>query len=245
MEKLNFKFEVFEGPLDVLLHLIQKHKLNIYDIEISKLLDQYLEYIDLYRRHDMELAGEFLDMAARLIYIKTVSLLPKPETAEKEKEQLQGELIEYSICKKMSALLAKHNIGDDIFVREPMKIKFSQRYTRFHEKEELLLAYVMLNKRPDEEKAKLLAEDRVKNAVASQKPVSVMSKVVFLIRHLYNLKTVSMDELYSDLHDKSSRVAMFLAVLELTRKGRIIISDDNTEIYLKKITLKEASAVAE
>lgn len=60
MEKLSFHLEVFDGPLDLLLHLITKHKLNIYDIEISKLLEQYLEYIDMYSKTDMELAGEFL-----------------------------------------------------------------------------------------------------------------------------------------------------------------------------------------
>ena len=84
MQKLSFKLEIFEGPLDLLLNLISKHKLNIYDIEISSLLDQYLLYLNQCREHDLELAGEFLEMAARLIYIKTSALLPKPEEAEKE-----------------------------------------------------------------------------------------------------------------------------------------------------------------
>ena len=77
MESISFKLDVFEGPLDLLLHLITKHKLNIYDIEISKLLEQYLLYIEQAKEQDLEIAGEFLEMAARLIYIKTVSLLPK------------------------------------------------------------------------------------------------------------------------------------------------------------------------
>ena len=79
MDNISFKLDVFEGPLDLLLHLISKHKLNINDIEISKLLEQYLLYIEQAKEQDLELAGEFLEMAARLIYIKTVSLLPKPE----------------------------------------------------------------------------------------------------------------------------------------------------------------------
>ena len=84
MQKISFKLEVFEGPMDLLLSLISKHKLNIYDIEISSLLEQYLAYLDQCREQDLELAGEFLEMAARLIYIKTASLLPRPEEAQKD-----------------------------------------------------------------------------------------------------------------------------------------------------------------
>ena len=87
MDNISFKLDVFEGPLDLLLHLISKHKLNINDIEISKLLEQYLLYIEQAKEQDLELAGEFLEMAARLIYIKTVSLLPKPEEAERNKKK--------------------------------------------------------------------------------------------------------------------------------------------------------------
>ena len=90
MESISFKLEVFEGPLDLLLNLITKHKLNIYDIEISRLLEQYLAYLDQCREQDRELAGEFLEMAARLIYIKTAALLPRPEEAHREKQALQG-----------------------------------------------------------------------------------------------------------------------------------------------------------
>ena len=86
MEKISYKLDVFEGPLDVLLNLITKHKLNICDIEISKLLEQYLLFIEDMQRQDLEIAGEFLEMAARLIYIKTAALLPRPEEAEQMKK---------------------------------------------------------------------------------------------------------------------------------------------------------------
>ena len=90
MEAISFKLDVFEGPLDLMLHLISKHKLNINDIEISKLLEQYMIYIEQAKEQDLELAGEFLEMAARLVYIKTVSLLPKPEEADEiKKEQIK------------------------------------------------------------------------------------------------------------------------------------------------------------
>ena len=123
METISFKLEVFEGPLDLLLSLIAKHKLNICDIEISKLLEQYLLYIDQAHEQNLELAGEFLEMAARLIYIKTASLLPQPEEAEQMKRELEGALIEYSLCKIAAKTLADAFVGGNIFVRSPMKIK--------------------------------------------------------------------------------------------------------------------------
>ena len=89
--QLNFKLDVFEGPLDLLLHLISKHKLNINDIEISKLLEQYLDVIAEMKMADLEVASEFLEMAARLVYIKTVSLLPRHEEAEDLKKELTGQ----------------------------------------------------------------------------------------------------------------------------------------------------------
>ena len=77
MERLSYKLPDFEGPLDLLLYLISKNKLNILEIRISDLLDQYMEQIEEMRREDMEVASEFLEMAARLVHIKSVSLLPK------------------------------------------------------------------------------------------------------------------------------------------------------------------------
>ena len=103
---LQFRLGEFEGPLELLLFLISKHKLDIRDIEISVLLEQYLDYIGQMQSADLEVASEFLEMAARLVYIKTVSLLPKPEEGEKLKEELQGQLLEYSLCRQVAGELA-------------------------------------------------------------------------------------------------------------------------------------------
>ena len=85
MEKISYKLEVFEGPMDLLLHLITKHKIDIYDIPIVELVDQYTEYVRAMQEENMDVASEFLEMAARLVYIKTVSLLPVYEDAEEQK----------------------------------------------------------------------------------------------------------------------------------------------------------------
>ena len=147
MAVLEFKLDVFTGPLDLLLHLISKHQLNINDIEISKLLEQYLLYIEEAKRQDLELAGEFLEMAARLVWIKTVSLLPKPEEAERAKQELQGTLIEYALCQEAAAALRGFFIADDIFVRGPMKLpKMPQTYELTHPKDTLAEVFMQIGK---------------------------------------------------------------------------------------------------
>ena len=228
MAQISFKLPVFEGPLDLLLHLIAKHKLNIYDIEISKLLEQYLLYMEQCSQQDYELAGEFLEMAARLIYIKTVSLLPSPEEAESIKKELEGALIEYSLCKLAAAELAKRDLGDSIFVRRQMPVQIDPVYRHSHEAEVLRQAYLQIGAKPKPGNTAPLT-DRIQ-AVVQQRVVSVISKVVYVLRRLYAEGTVRVDNLYEGMTDRSARVATFLAVLELTKTGRTRLSEDNTEL---------------
>ena len=108
MEQLSYKIDVFEGPMDLLLHLISKHKLNINDIPIVELVNQYLDYVRQMQEQDFDIAGEFLEMAARLIYIKTVSLLPRHEEAEILKKELTGELIDYERFHEGEELLSAY-----------------------------------------------------------------------------------------------------------------------------------------
>lgn len=238
METISFKLDVFEGPLDLLLHLISKHKLNINDIEISKLLEQYLLYIEQAKEQDLELAGEFLEMAARLIYIKTVSLLPKPQEAEDIKKELQGALIEYSLCKKAAEKLKGQFCGHDIFVREPLKIKLDSEYKLKHPPEKLVEAFFRMNvKKADLTKK---ADEQKINAVVQQKVVSVISKVVYVLKNLYRHGKSRIDSLFDGMTGRSERVATFLAILELTKSGRIMISDDNTEIFFKRMNKNAA-----
>lgn len=79
MEKLSFRVADFDAPLDLILHLVSRHKLNIFDIDISSLLEQYMKTISAWQQQDIDVASEFLEMASRLVYMKTVSLLPRQE----------------------------------------------------------------------------------------------------------------------------------------------------------------------
>ncbi len=231
METISFKLEVFEGPMDLLLSLITKHQLNIYDIEISSLLEQYLIYLEQAREHDLELAGEFLEMAARLILIKTASLLPRPNDGEKEKEALQGALIEYALCKQAAEILKKRYAGDRVFVRSPMKISFPMRYQRKHRPEELTEVFVAMGRKM------IQGEERPTEklqSVVNRSYVSVMSKVIYVLRSLHRNEHVYMDAMYAEIRERSARVALFLAVLELTKHGKICISEDCTYVYRKQ-----------
>ena len=96
-----FRLDNFEGPLDMLLKLISKNKLNIYDIKLQVLIEQYLQQIEVFKAQEMDISSEFLEMASRLIYIKTVSLLPKNQEIERLKEELTGELLEYNMCNEI------------------------------------------------------------------------------------------------------------------------------------------------
>ena len=142
MEKISYKLDVFEGPMDLLLHLISKHKLNIYDIPIVTLVEQYVDYVRMMQEEDMYVAAEFLEMAARLVYLKSVSLLPVYAEAEELKQELQGELIEYRDMKLLAEKLSENTDGFGTFIRMPEKIDPDQTYKRIHEPNELFNAYV-------------------------------------------------------------------------------------------------------
>ncbi|MBR1592718.1 MAG: segregation/condensation protein A [Ruminococcus sp.] len=232
MEKFSFSLDVFEGPLDVLLNLITKHKLNIFDIEISVLLEQYMKFMEEAHERDMELAGEFLEMAARLIYMKTAYLLPQKEEAEKMKKELEGALIELSLCKEAAARLSENFVGGDIFVREPMKIESDSTYRLVHEPDRLVNSYMnaVSNKKIHSAKNRVNIENKI-NSVVKRRIVPVLTKVVHILRELYTTGEVYMDKLYEGVDERSAKVATFLAVLELTKYGRIKISDDNTKVF--------------
>ena len=142
MEKPQFKTGEFEGPLDLLLYLIQKHKLDICDIEISALLEQYLAYIDAMGQDDLEIASEFLEMAARLVYIKTAMLLPRhEEEGVKLKAELQGQLLEYQVCQRVAAQLGALSRLYLNFARQPMKLPADHSYRLTHSPQILYDAY--------------------------------------------------------------------------------------------------------
>lgn len=233
--EISYKLADFEGPLDLLLHLVQKNKLNIYDIPIHELLEQYMEAIRTMQQMDMEVATEFLDMAARLVQIKSAMLLPRHEEGDEMKQQLTGELIEYQLCREAAKRMEKQCIGGDLFVRLPMEIEPDYTYRRLHRAEELLDAYLAAAGRG---RRKLPPPPQAFHTIVARKIVSVSSKIIFVLRRLRVGKHVSYHSLYDGAHTKSELVATFLAVLELIKGKRIRVDGEGER---QQVTLLEAS----
>jgi segregation and condensation protein A len=219
MTALSFKTEVFEGPLDLMLTLISKHKLSITDIKISVLLEQFLLYLEAMKEADIEVAGEFLEMAARLIYMKSAALLPKHELEELKKE-LQHSLEEYARYKAAAAQLWELYKGDMLFTRKPEELPVDNEYRGFHSIDELTAALsgVIVKER-------LAAMPPPVIPVIAHKYVSVFTKIVFILKQIRKGGEYRLAEFYEG-QTRTEKVAVFLALLELSAYGRVRFSDD-------------------
>ena len=222
-EQLSFKVAQVEGPLDLILQLISKHKLNIYDIEITKLLEQYMDY------QQMEIASEFLEMASRLVYIKSVSLLPKHEELEEQlKQELTGQLIEYTLCRQVAQLLKKRYVGDELFYRQPQQLERQTLYACTHDAHILLEAYLSAvgrRRMPQEER-------KAFEPMMARRVVSVQSRIVVVMKILYRQQRAPFLSLFEGSTDRSEVVATFLAVLELMKNKRVMLEEDGSTIRL-------------
>lgn len=231
MEKISYKLEVFEGPMDLLLHLITKHKLNIYDIPIMELVEQYTDYIRRMEEADMEVASEFLEMAARLVYIKTVSLLPSDPQAQELKQELTGELLEYRDCKLMAQKLSERTDGFLRFTREATDFPIDYTYNRLHEPEELYRAYLAAAGRG---RRFIPPPAEAFSGIVSHKIVSVGSRIFFILKKLVRGARSRFEDFFLSATSRSEMVATFLAMLELVKDKRIEIdgSGDSAQVVL-------------
>lgn len=216
----------------MLLTLISKNKIDIYDIQISELLDQYMEQIDNMREHQMDVASEFLTMASRLVYIKSVMLLPKyEEEAEELKKELSGQLLEYAVCREMAKKLGQ--IYDfDRFFREPSPVEFDMTYNRQHPPEDIVKAYISAVGRG---KRKLPPSEQAFSGIVAHKIVSVNSKIIHLMRRLRHGKKLEYHEIFEVCEGKSELVATFLATLELVKGKRIVIEGSGENAVVRMI----------
>lgn len=231
MEKISYKLDVFEGPMDLLLHLISKHKLNIYDIPIVTLVEQYVEYVRMMQEEDMYVAAEFLEMAARLVYLKSVSLLPVYTEAEELKQELQGELIEYRDMKILAEKLSENTDGFGTFIRMPEKIDPDQTYKRIHEPSELFNAYVSA---AGKKLRSLPPPIEAFKEIVVRKVVSVGSRISKIFTKLNKKgKKTKLSSLFSDAESRSDIVATFLAVLELTKSKKVQVLGDGEETQVE------------
>lgn len=230
--KLTYRFEAFEGPLDLLLSLITKNKIDIYDICIEELLAQYMEQINAMKEEDLDIASEFLEMASRLVYIKSVMLLPKyEEEAEELKKELTGQLLEYQECRKVAKMLSEI-VSFDTFSKEPSPVEFDLTYNRIHLSEDIATAYISAVGRG---KRRLPPPRDAFSGIVSRKIVSVSSRIIHVMRKLWRGRTVTYKELFVASREKSELVATFLAVLELVKGKRVVIDGDGDNAKVSMI----------
>ncbi len=233
--EVTYRLNDFEGPLDLLLALISKNKMNILDVPLIELVDQYLEQISAARESDMEVASEFLEMAARLIYLKTVSLLPRPEEAKALKEELTGELTEYAAAREAAEMLRERDDGFLQYVRPPEENDFPRDYVLTHDASRLLSAYLAAVGRG---MRKLPPKTAVFSRIVARKIVAVSTKIVFVLRRLRERGRERISALYRSAESRSDLVAIFLAVLELCKDSRVTVTGDGDGA---EVALREAA----
>lgn len=233
MNDLIYKTDEFEGPLDLLLKLISKNKLSIYKIEISSLLSQYLDQINLMKDEKIDITSSFLEMAARLVYIKTVQLLPKREKeAEELKDELTAQLAEYAEYKKVSEILL-NNINLNYFCRKPMKIDLDLTYKGIHSIAEIGRTYIGLIQNILSKSDEILnkKDDHLKKIV-NIKIISVFSKVVKILKCLYKNGEFCFENLFLQKNEKNELIAIFLAILELIKCNRVLVKENTNKIVI-------------
>lgn len=236
MEAINYKIEVFEGPMDLLLFLISKHKLNIHDIPIVELVEQYTAYIRNMQELNLDIASEFLEMAARLVHIKTLSLLPVHEEGEQLRRELSGELIEYAECKRVAQELSGRTEGFNCIERPPQKIEGDMTYTRIHDSLELLNAYIRaVGKRMRKMPPPL---DTFRPFVA-RKIVSVPGKIRSIASFLKGKGKKRFSDIIRQSESRSDMVAAFLAVLELAKTNHIHIDGEGENVTVELLKMPE------
>ena len=213
------ELESFQGPLDLLLHLIRKNELDIYDIPIAEITNQYLGYLDIMRDLDLEVASEFLVMAATLMYIKSRTLLPVYEEEEEEegedpREELIRRLIEYKKYKKAAEDLAGLPVlHHDIFVRPE---------TDTGEPDEDVFTEATIFQLMDAFQKVLTEADKRIPVEITREAFTMEDGINLLDSTLAGHPSMSFTGLFTGLDNRRKIITVFLSVLELMRRGRLI-----------------------
>lgn len=223
MEQVNFKIEKFEGPLDLLLHLVARHKVALTEVKISLLIDQYLDFIGSVGPDELDPTSEFVEMAARLVHLKSAALLPRPEEAEALERELVGQLVEYQLCKIAAEKLRYMSEGVYYAVRDPLAVKLPEEYKGKHKKDELLQAFMGLMGRGV--RGIEIDIGRFEDIVVAP-VVSVSSRVIFILRGLRKGVVQNVKELFFKAKNRSESIATFLGLLELIKAKRVAVEED-------------------
>ncbi len=227
MNQLSFKLESFEGPLDLLLMLIKKNKVSIYDIPIAEILEQYLAVMQQMEEMDLEQSSEFLVMAATLLQIKSKMLLPKTEDEEEEdpRTELVRRLLEYKQIKETIEFFRERENSDaglffklpDPIERPPAVFDCSSLTI-----ENLAKAYAMSFVKMER---KLPPPKRSFSGIVGHEKVSIKDRVKKIWTSLVKKGKIMFKDLFSEVKSKPEAVASFLAVLEMIKMNKITVEE--------------------
>ncbi len=226
MESVTYRIEQFEGPLDLLLTLIHKNKMNIEDIPIAVICDQYLEYIRAAQDMDMELAGEFIVMASELMLIKSRMLLPREEKEEDDPRAALAEaLLRYEQAKQAAAKMAPlYQLYSGRMEKDTDEISVDTTYVADQQVTSLCIAVRRIIA-ANESRPK--AEKQVFAPMIAKPIVPVEVKIVGILHHMTKRRrNPSMKELLSDATSLPDLIAIFLGILELIKVRKILIEED-------------------
>ena len=226
--------EDFVGPLDLILHLLSKNKLEIKDIQISLILDQYMDWMNQRRELDLEVASEFVTMASHLVYIKTRMLLSiHDEEAMSEMEQLIASLEAHQrsedylkVKAVVPALDGRYQIGRDYLTKVPEAVQPDRVYRYVHDKGDLLKAMNAVLGRLDN---KLPPPVSAFQGIVGREPYPVADKAGEIIKRLVTFGVTRFRALFQGSRSRSEVVATFLAVLELCKNRRLLLAGTETD----------------
>ena len=226
--------EDFEGPLDVIFLLLSKNKIEIQDVSITAILEQYLAYLDEMKRMDMEIASEFISMASHLMLIKTKMLLSAAEQAEAESELdlLRQSLIERrrreameQIRLAVTQLEPRNEIGRCLFTKEPEPLRKDNTYRYQHSVLDLLRALDLIAERNQRQLPPPTANFK---GIVAKEPYPVTRKAGEVLRQLVLRGVERLKSLFRGNKSRSEIVATFLAILELCKTNSVVLEDDNS-----------------
>jgi segregation and condensation protein A len=243
--------EDFEGPLDVIFLLLSKNKIEIQDVSISAILEQYLAYLDEMKRLDMEIASEFITMASHLMLIKTKMLLSAAEAAEAQTELdlLRQSLIERQrkeaieqIRMAITVLEPMNEIGRSVFVKQPEPLRRDNTYRYRHEPEDMLRALDEISERNQ----RRLPPPTVNfKGIVGKEPYPVTRKAKELVRTLVLRGVERLKNLFRGNRTRSEVVATFIAILELCKTNSVVLEDDNSGENPNVRLIKEPDTISE
>ncbi len=227
---LKVRLETFEGPLDLLLYLIKKNEIDIYDIPISVITQQYLEYLEMMKNLNLDVAGEFLLMAATLLHIKSKMLLPATEEEEGEKEEedpraeLVRRLLEYQRFKEAAQQLVKGPLLDrEVFVRSFFGDSLAEK-----EREEKVSGEVTLFDLLEAMKKVLEGLPAEEFQEISAEHLNIKDKILHIMERLWETDSMAFTDLYAASTSRREIVVTFLALLELLRLRMIRVYQGET-----------------